>query len=117
MGDDTGREPGGWELLRAVNSITARIDDIAKGFVPIALYNVLVDRVKEVETNLDKSQAQAKRDVDDAKSDAATQLAVMRTELDNAKKSRAQTWTSIGLLAGGGAAALLWDIFRDGLGI
>lgn len=123
-----GREPGGWELLRAVQSINGRLDDFAKGFVSIAVHNLLAEDVKEARAETAAVKAEADRkieavrtdaaaDVEKARTEAATALSGMRTELDNAKKQRAQTWTAIGLLAAGGAIGLFYDIFTRGLGI
>lgn len=116
-GGDKGREPGGWELLRAVQSITSRLDDLAKGFVSLAVHNLLAEDVKEARAETAAVKADADKKIDDARREAATALATIRTELDNGKKQRAQTWTAIGLLAAGGAISLFYDIFTRGLGI
>ena len=116
-GGDRGREPGGWELLRAVQSITSRLDDLAKGFVSLAVHNLLAEDVKEARAEAAAVKADADKKIDDARKEAATALATIRTELDNANKTRAQTWTAIGLLAAGGAIGLFYDIFTRGLGI
>jgi len=114
---DKGREPGGWELLRAVNAITTRLDDLAKGFVSLAVHNLLAEDVKEARAEIEKAKVERERQIAEAKSEAAASIAAIRTELDNAKKQRAQTWTAIGLLAAGGAIGLFYDIFTRGLGI
>jgi len=116
-GGDRGREPGGWELLRAVQSITTRLDDLAKGFVSLAVHNLLAEDVKEARAETVAARADADKKIETAKTEAATALASIRTELDNAKKTRAQTWTAIGLLAAGGAIGLFYDIFTRGLGM
>jgi hypothetical protein len=103
---ERGREPGNWELMRGIERLEKRFDDAVKGFVSVAVHNLLADRVKDVEADVEK-----------ARTDAAAALATIRTELDNAKKTRAQTWTAIGLLAAGGAIGLFYDIFTRGLGI
>lgn len=114
---ERGREPGNWELMRGIERLERRFDDAAKGFVSLAVHNLLADRVKEVETDVEKARTDATAEVEKAKAEAAAALAGVRTELDNAKKTRAQTWTAIGLLAAGGAIGLFYDIFTRGLGL
>ena len=116
-GGDKGREPGGWELLRAVQSITSRLDDLAKGFVSLAVHNLLAEDVKEARAETAAARADADKKIEAARTEAASAIASIRTELDNAKKQRAQTWTAIGLLAAGGAIGLFYDIFTRGLGM
>lgn len=121
MGDDRpterGREPGNWELMRGIERLEKRFDDAAKGFVSLAVHELLADRVKDVEADVEKARADAEAAVEKARIDAAAALASVRTELDNAKKTRAQTWTAIGLLFAGGIVALIWDVFTKGLGL
>lgn len=112
-----GREPGGWELMRGLDSINKRLDEFAKGFVSIAVFDLLAERVRELEGDQAKGQAEAASDVEKAKLEAAAALASVRTELDNAKKTRSQTWTAIGVLFAGGVVALIWDVFTRGLGL
>lgn len=114
---ERGREPGNWELMRGIERLEKRFDDAAKGFVSLAVHNLLADRVKDVEGDVEKARGDAAAEVDKARADAAAALASVRTELDNAKKTRAQTWTAIGLLFAGGVVALIWDIFTKGLGL
>lgn len=114
---ERGREPGNWELMRGIERLEKRFDDAVKGFVPVAVHNLLADRVKDVEADVEKARADAAVGVEKARTEAASALAAMRTELDNAKKQRAQTWTAIGLLAAGGAIGLFYDIFTRGLGL
>ena len=114
---ERGREPGNWELMRGIERLEKRFDDAAKGFVSIAIHNLLADRVKDLETDIDRARVDATAEVEKARVDAAAALASVRTELDNAKKTRAQTWTAIGLLFAGGVVALIWDIFTKGLGL
>lgn len=116
-GSEKGREPGGWELLRAVQDVKASVADIVRGFVPIAVFNLLAEDVKEAKTEIERTRSDADKKIEAAKTEAATAIATIRTELDNAKKQRAQTWTAIGLLAAGGAIGLFYDIFTRGLGI
>ena len=118
MTDDKPKsEPGGWELMRAFERVEKRLDGFARDFVSVIVHNLLADRVKEVEKRQAEAETEAEARVEKAKSEAATSIAAMRTELDNAKKQRAQTWTAIGLLAAGGAIGLFYDIFTRGLGI
>lgn len=121
MGDERpterGREPGNWELMRGIERIERRVDDVAKGFVSLAIHNLLADRVKDLEADIEKARADATAEVDKARNEASAALATVRTELDNAKKTRAQTWTAIGLLFAGGVVALIWDVFTKGLGL
>lgn len=114
---DRGREPSGYELMRGIDRIEKRLDAAVQGFVSLAVHNLLADRVKDVEGDVEKARADAALEVDKARADAAAALASVRTELDNAKKTRAQTWTAIGLLFAGGVIALIWDIFTKGLGL
>lgn len=114
---ERGREPGNWELMRGIERLEKRFDEAVKGFVSVAVHNLLVERVKEAEADIAKARAESDAAIKEARLDAANALAQVRTELDNAKKTRAQTWTAIGLLAAGGAVTLFWDIFTRGLGI
>ena len=114
---ERGREPGNWELMRGIERLEKRFDDAVKGFVPIAVHNLLADRVKDVEADVEKARVDAAADIEKARTEAASALAAIRTELDNAKKTRAQTWTAIGLLAASGAISLFYGIFTRGLGI
>jgi len=118
MTDDKPKsEPGGWELMRAFERVEKRLDGFARDFVSAIVHNLLAERVKELEVRQQEAETVAEAAVDKAKTEAATALAAMRTELDNAKKQRAQTWTAIGLLAAGGAIGLFYDIFTRGLGM
>lgn len=116
-GADKGREPGGWELLRAVQDVKVTISDMSRGFVPIAVFNLLAEDVKEARAETVAVKVEVDKKIDDARKEAASAAAAIRTELDNAKKTRAQTWTAIGLLAAGGAVGLFYDIFTRGLGM
>lgn len=114
---ERGREPGNWELMRGIERLEKRFDDAAKGFVSLAIHNLLADRVKDLESDIDKARTDAVAEVEKARTEAAAALASVRTELDNAKKTRAQTWTAIGLLFAAGVVTLIWDIFTKGLGL
>ena len=114
---ERGREPGNWELMRGIERLEKRFDDAIKGFVPVAVHNLLADRVKDVEADVEKARVDAAANIEKARTEAASALAAIRAELDNAKKTRAQTWTAIGLLAAGGAVGLFYDIFTRGLGM
>lgn len=110
-------EPGGWELMRAFERVEKRLDGFARDFVSIAIHNLLVERVKDAEADVAAARVEADTAVEKAKTEAAAQIAAIRTELDNAKKTRAQTWTAIGLLFVGGVVTIALGIFRQGLGL
>lgn len=99
-------EPGGWELLRAVQQINARLDDFAKGFVSVAVHTLLAERVKEVETDLAKETAAREKAVGELKQAEQEQ-----------RKSRAQTWTAIGIAGVAAAFAIFGSFIRQGLGL
>lgn len=110
-------EPGGWELMRAFERVEKRLDDAVKGFVSVVVHNLLAEDVKEARAEIVAAKVERERQIAEAKTEAAASIAAIRTELDNAKKQRAQTWTAIGLLAAGGAIGLFYDIFTRGLGM
>ena len=114
---ERGREPGNWELMRGIERLERRFDDAAKGFVSVEVHRLLAARVQSVEKAVGVARTDAEADVEKAKREAAAAIAGIRTELDNGRKQRAQTWTAIGLLAAGGAIGLFYDIFTRGLGI
>lgn len=114
---ERGREPGNWELMRGIERLEKRFDDAVKGFVSIEVHRLLAEDVRELKDDLSAARSDAVAEVEKARVDAAAALASVRTELDNAKKTRAQTWTAIGLLAAGGAITFAYDIFTRGLGI
>lgn len=100
------QEPNGWELLRAIKGIEARLDTFASNYVPLAVFNLLSERVKETEADLEvEKKARAEGD------------ASLRKEIDDQRKTKAQQWFAVGLLAVGGVVTLLFSIFRQGLGI
>lgn len=111
------REPSTWELMRGFERVEKRLDDMSRDFVSAVVHNLLADRVKELEAEVAAGKADAAHAVDKAKAEAATALAAVRTELDNAKKTRAQTWTAIGLLFVGGGVSLFYVVVSNGLGI
>lgn len=100
------QEPGGWELFRTMKGIESRLDNFASNFVPLAVFNLLVERVKEVEADLE-IEKKARHDGD----------AANRKEIDDQRKTKAQQWFAVGLLAVGGVVTLLFSIFRQGLGL
>lgn len=114
---ERGREPGNWELMRGIERLERRFDDAAKGFVSVEVHRLLAERVQSVEKAVGVARTDVAADVEKAKREAAAAIAGVRTELDNGKKQRAQTWTAIGLLAAGGAIGLFYDIFTRGLGM
>lgn len=118
MGDEAPRrEPSTWEVMRGIERVEKRLDGFARDFVSVIVHNLLVERVKELEGDIAEARADAKREISAAKKDAADEITSIRTELDNAKKTRAQTWTAIGLLAAGGAITLFYTVIRQGLGL
>lgn len=100
------QEPNGWELLRAIKGIENRIDTFASTFVPLAVHNLLAERVKDLESEVD-SEKNARHDGD----------AALRKEMDDQRKTKAQQWFSIGLLLVGGIVTLAFSIFRQGAGL
>lgn len=115
--NERGREPGNWELMRGIERLEKRFDEAVKGFVSVAVHNLLADRVKDVEADVEKARADAEAAVEKARVDAASALSQITTELNNAKKTRAQTWTAIGLLAAGGAITFVYDLIQRGAGL
>ena len=109
-------EPGGWELMRAFERVEKRLDSFGRDFVSVIVHNLLADRVKELEAKQAAAEAAADTAVEKAKTEAAAQIATIRTELDNAKKTRAQTWTAIGLLAAGYALQFIYELITRGAG-
>jgi hypothetical protein len=114
---ERGREPGNWELMRGIERLEKRFDAAASGFVSVEVHRLLAERVQSVEASVSTVRAEAEADVEKAKLEAAAALATVRTELDNAKKQRLQTWTAIGLLFASGIAALIINVFSRGLGL
>lgn len=112
-----GKEPGGWELLRAVEKIDKRMDDFAKGFVSVEVHRLLAEDVTEVRQSAERERAETKGEIERVRDDFTKALATMQTALDNAKKTRAQTWSAIGLLFVGGAVTLFYTVFARGLGL
>lgn len=99
-------EPGPWELMRGLEKIEKRLDDFAKGFVPIALHNLLVEDVKELKLDLVEERA-AREKADDAN----------RQTTEEQRKARAQTWASIGLAGVAVVFSIFGSFIRDGLGL
>ena len=94
---------------------TAAIKEKAPGVTQKA--KDAAEDVKEARAEIAAAKVERERQIAEAKTEAAASIAAIRTELDNAKKQRAQTWTAIGLLAAGGAIGLFYDIFTRGLGM
>lgn len=103
---DSEREPGGWELLRAVQSINAKLDDFAKSFVSVELFNVSVERVKELERNLEAEKHAREKSVGE-----------LRQTAEERRKATAQTWASIGLAGVAVVFSIFESFIRQGLGL
>ena len=106
MTEVQGREPSGWELLRAVQAINTRIDEISRGFVTVAVHNLLVERVRDVEADIRDEKASREKAVADLQQSAQEQ-----------RKSRAQTWTAIAVAGAGVAFGIFGAFIRQGLGL
>lgn len=103
---DTGREPGGWELLRAIQGINGRLDDFAKGYVSAEVFALHVERTREVEAELNAEKAA--REKGDAE---------LRQSQEEKRKATAQVWASIGLAAVAVVFSIFGGIVRQGLGL
>lgn len=111
------QEPNGWELLRAIRGIDTRLDNFTSNYVPLAVFATLVERVKDVESDLDTERAAREASDQREKEARETGDAALRKEIDDQRKTKAQQWFGIGLLAVGGVITLLVSIFRQGLGV
>lgn len=100
------REPGGWELLRAIQSINTRLDDFAKGYVSAEVFALHVERVREIEADL--AAEKAEREKGDA---------TLRQTAEERRKASAQVWVSIGLAAVAVVFSIFGGIVRQGLGL
>lgn len=117
MTDDKPRsEPSTWEVMRGVERIEKRLDAMTQAFVSVEVHRLLAEDVREAKEQAATDRAAAVAAVDTARSDAAAALATMRTELDNAKKQRGQTWTAIGVIFAGLVATSIYDTFMRGIG-
>ena len=110
-------EPSTWEVMRGVERIEKRLDGFSAAFVSVEVHRLLADDVREAKEQAAADRAAAAAATEAAKEQAAAALATMRTELDNAKKNRNQTWTAIGLLFATGLVAIIFDVFNRGLGL
>lgn len=106
MTDTSGREPGGWELLRAIQEINGRLDDFAKGHVSAEVFALHVERTRELEADL--ATERATREKGDAE---------LRQSAEERRKSTAQVWVSIGLAAVAVVFSIFGGIVRQGLGL
>lgn len=110
-------EPGGWELMRAFERVEKRLDGFARDFVSVAVHNLLVERVKDLETDLvNEQQARegAVKDANAAREKLATELRAQEAEQ---RRSRGQTWSALGLAAVGVAFGIFGAFIRQGLGL
>lgn len=106
MSDEEGREPGGWELLRAIQGINARLDDFAKGYVSAEVFALHLEKTRELETDLATERT--------AREKADSEL---RQGVEERRKATAQVWTSIALAAVAVAFSIFGGIVRQGLGL
>lgn len=106
MSESSGREPGGWELLRAIQGINARLDDFAKGYVSAEVFALHAERTREIEADLVTERA--------AREKADSEL---RQGAEERRKAAAQVWTSIALAAVAVAFSIFGGFIRQGLGL
>lgn len=99
-------EPGGWELLRAIQSINTRLDDFAKGYVSAEVFALHVERTQGLEADLAAEKTERE------KADAA-----LRQSAEERRKAAAQVWTSIALAAVAVAFSIFGGFIRQGLGL
>ncbi len=100
------QEPNGWELLRAIRGIEANLTSFAANYVPVAVYQTLVDRVRKTE-----------EDVVTERKDREAAVAAIQKAQDEQRKSRAQTWTAMGLIAVTAVVGIFVSFFRQGVGL
>lgn len=100
------QEPNGWELLRAIRGIEANLTSFASNYVPLAVYTTLVERVRKNED-----------DIVSERKDREAAVSAIQKQQDEQRKTKAQTWTAIGVLAVGAVITLLVSIFKQGAGI
>lgn len=111
------QEPNGWELLRAIKGIETRLDNFGANYVPLSLFGTLVERVKTVEIELDAEESARARDLAKERAERESGDAALREEIEEARKTKAQQWFSIGLLAVGAAITLLVSLFKQSAGL
>ena len=114
---ESGHEPGGWELLRAIQALTARFDDAAKGFDAVAVHTLLVERVKDVEAELSTEKAERIADIKTEREVREKAVAELRTAEAEQKKSRAQTVTALIVAAATALFTLISSVVRGGFGL
>jgi len=117
MTDEKRAEPSTWEVMRGIERVEKRLDTMQHAFVSVEVHRLLAEDVREVKEQATTDRAANELAVQKAKDEAAIAVTAIQTELNNAKKQRAQTWTAIGLLFAGGVAALVIDVFSRGLGL
>lgn len=99
-------EPGGWELMRAFERVEKRLDSFARDFVSTVVHNLLVERVKDIESDLAAERTAREKAVAELKQAEAEQ-----------RKSRAQTWAAIGVAGVAALFAIFGSFVRQGLGL
>ncbi|ANJ26830.1 hypothetical protein [Agromyces aureus] len=72
-------EPGGWELMRSINSLRESVDKLAAGMVTQGTLAIIQAAQKQTD---DRQDARLKE---------------LETELAEARKTKAQQWFAIGL--------------------
>ena len=126
--NDSGPEPTGWELMRAIRELTTTVSTFATTYVPLMVHQILAQEVKDLSQKMEAAKtagtalADKERDarnmaVDRAKSEADSQIAALRKEIEEAKKQRSQLWAGVALLGLGGIANIIFGIFGRGLGV
>lgn len=111
-----GKEPGPWELFRGLERIEQRLTEFAAGYVPVAVFTTLVERVKDTEKDV---EAETRHRISALEAESKARIegdAALRKEIDDQRKVKAQQWFSIGLLGVGAVITLLVSIFRQGIG-
>lgn len=103
---ESGREPGGWELLRAIQSINTRLDDFAKGYVSAEVFALHVERTREIEADLANERTAREKAV-----------AELRQTQEERRKAAAQVWVAIGLAGVSVLFSVFGSLIRQGLGI
>lgn len=99
-------EPGGWELMRAFERVEKRLDGFARDFVSTVVHNLLVERVKDIESDLAAERTAREKAVAELKQAEAEQ-----------RKARAQTWAAIGVAGVASLFTIFGSFIRQGLGL
>ena len=99
-------EPTAGELMRGLNRIEKRIDDLVKGFVTVEVYRLLVDDVDDLKGDLAKERADREKAVGE-----------LHTSAEDRRKQRAQNLAGYGLAGVAVVFAIFGDIIAAALGL